>query len=144
LIEAYLDSSVVMRIVLEQPNTLQEWSSIDLGVSSDLVRVECFRAIERLWRHHDLDDVEFEQKRAEVATLLRNVRLIKIDARSVGRAADPFPTYVATLDAIHLATAVAYRRTQPEDERPILFATHDKQLAKAAAAMHFEVIGVAA
>ena len=134
---------MVLRVILAQPNQLREWSSIDLVVSSDLVRVECFRAVERLWRQHDLDDVDFEQKRAEVATLLRNVRLIKIGARSLSRAADPFPTYVASLDAIHLATALAYRGRQPADERPILFATHDNQLAKAAAAMHFEVIGAA-
>lgn len=131
-----------MRIVLKQPDPLREWLSIDLGVSSDLVRVECFRAIERLWRHHDLDDASFEEKRAEVATLLGNITLIKIGPRNLARAAEPFPTYVASLDAIHLASALEYRRRQPANERPIVFATHDKQLAKAAAAMHFEVIGV--
>ncbi len=34
-----------------------------------------------------------------------------------------------------------YRAGQPVDERPIVFATHDVALAKAAAAMNFEVIG---
>jgi hypothetical protein len=34
-----------------------------------------------------------------------------------------------------------YRSAQPSDERPILFATHDLALARAARAMHFEVIG---
>jgi hypothetical protein len=46
------------------------------------------------------------------------------------------------LDALHLATAMLYRTTQSRDERPILFATHDVQLAKAAKAMLFDVIGV--
>jgi hypothetical protein len=132
-----------MRVVLKQPNPLTEWLSIDHGVSSDLARVECYRALERLWRYHELDDAGFEAKRVEVATLLRNIRLITIDRRDLERAADPFPTYVATLDSIHLATALAYRSAQRDDERPILFATHDERLAKAAAAMRFEVIGAA-
>jgi predicted nucleic acid-binding protein len=142
LIEAYVDSSVVVRIVLQQPNPLQEWSSIDLAVSSDLVRIECFRAVERLWRQHALDDAEFEQKRADVAALLANMTLVEIDRRSVARAAEPFPSYIATLDAIHLAAAIEYRRAQPANERPLVFATQDVALAKAAATMHFEVIGV--
>lgn len=36
---------------------------------------------------------------------------------------------------------MTYRSAQPPDERPLLFATHDTQLARAARAMHFEVIG---
>ena len=34
-----------------------------------------------------------------------------------------------------------FRGKQPEDERPILFATHDKQLARGARAMNFDVLG---
>ncbi|HEY0157966.1 MAG TPA: PIN domain-containing protein [Thermoanaerobaculia bacterium] len=113
-------------------------------MSSDLLRVECYRAIERLWREGTLDEARAELKKAELTALLRNLHLRPAESTILARAAEPFPTYVATLDAIHLATALAYRRAQPEDERPILFATHDKQLAKAAAALRFEVIGVAA
>jgi predicted nucleic acid-binding protein len=144
VIAAYLDASVVLQIILEQPDPLKEWRSLDLGVSSDLLRVECYRAIERLWHEGTLNDARAELKKAEVAALLRNLDLKPIEPSILVRAAEPFPTYVATLDAIHLATALAYRRTQPEGERPIVFATHDKQLARAAAALHFEVIGAAA
>jgi predicted nucleic acid-binding protein len=144
LIAAYVDASVVMRIILRQPNQLREWPSLDLGVSSELLSVECYRTVERVWRNHEFDDEEFEAKRAEVTAMLRNLELRSIEPAILHRAAEPFPSYIATLDAVHLATALAYRREQPEDERPILFATHDRQLAKAAAALDFEVIGIAA
>ena len=76
--------------------------------------------------------------------MLANIQLREIQPSILARAADPFPTFIGSLDAIHLATALAFRHTQPEGERPLLFATHDRQLAKAAAALHFDVIGVAA
>jgi predicted nucleic acid-binding protein len=47
-------------------------------------------------------------------------------------------TSLATLDAIHLATALAIR-----DELPgMIFATHDDELGVAASSMGFDVQGV--
>jgi predicted nucleic acid-binding protein len=57
-------------------------------------------------------------------------------------ASESLPTSLATLDAIHLATARTYRDSQPSNERPISFATHDHALSKAASAFHFEVLGL--
>lgn len=135
----YLDSSVILRIILRSPDPLPEWDFIPFSVSSALLEVECYRTIHRMRHTGELTAAEAEAKRAKVDEMLRDVQLRAIEPQILARAAEPFPASVATLDAIHLATAVAYR-----DERPILFATHDKQLAKAAAALRFEVIGVAA
>ena len=65
-----------------------------------------------------------------------------LDIHILRVAAQPFPTIIAALDAIHLATAMAYRAAHFVEERPLLFATHDHQLARAARAMNFEVVGV--
>ncbi len=46
---------------------------------------------------------------------------------------------LATLDALHLATAGAVRLRRSPAE--LVFATHDKQLGRVAEAMGFEVIG---
>jgi predicted nucleic acid-binding protein len=52
--------------------------------------------------------------------------------------ADLFPTSLGTLDALHLATALAIR-----DELPSMaFATHDRSLANAATAVGYEVHGL--
>jgi predicted nucleic acid-binding protein len=141
VIAAYIDSSVVIRILFNEDDPLHEWQTLDLGISSVLLRLECRRSIERLWRQHQLSDAELETTRSKANEMLRYIEYAGIDDAVIALASEPFPTFVNSLDAIHLATAVEYRRRQVPDERPILFATHDGQLAKAAAAMHFEVIG---
>jgi predicted nucleic acid-binding protein len=141
---AYLDASVLLRIILEQPMPLPEWDQLEGGVSSVLASIECHRTLDRLWRIGDLSDEKLTMKRAETMTILNRLQSFAISDSVVDEARQPFPSVLGALDAIHLATALAYRRTQSEHERPILFATHDKQLARAAAALQFEVIGVAA
>jgi hypothetical protein len=61
-------------------------------------------------------------------------------ARSVlDRAGSSFPLPVKTLDAIHLATALQLRERRYQE---LVFATHDRQQGRAAAALGFEVIGL--
>ena len=62
--------------------------------------------------------------------------LIPLDSPILERAAEPFPTVVGTLDALHLASAVFARGGLPD----LRFATHDRGLAVAARAMGFEVL----
>lgn len=45
---AYVDSSVVLRIVLGQRDRLAQWREITHGVACGLVEVECLRTIDRL------------------------------------------------------------------------------------------------
>jgi predicted nucleic acid-binding protein len=45
---AYVDSSVLLRLVLRQPGALKEWSSVEEGVTSALTQVECLRTLDRL------------------------------------------------------------------------------------------------
>ena len=63
--------------------------------------------------------------------------LVPLDTVVLERAAEPFPTLLSSLDAIHLATALL-ARTQVED---LCFATHDGELATAARAVGFKVLG---
>ena len=65
--------------------------------------------------------------------------LVSIGPRVLERAADPFPTMLGTLDAIHLATAQLVR----EGTGDLSMATHDVQLAVAAQAVGFRVHGAA-
>jgi hypothetical protein len=57
----------------------------------------------------------------------------------LSRAAQPFPTPLGTLDAVHLATALLWRETRGED---LVMATHDRDLALAARASGLRTIGV--
>lgn len=138
---AYLDSSVLLRVILEQPDSLAEWPELTVGVSSALLTVECHRTLDRYWQQDALNDDSYAAKRQETGTLLGRLDLIALDQHVLRVASQPFPTIIRSLDAIHLASAIAYRAVQPPDERPIVFATHDHQLARAARAMNFEVLG---
>lgn len=137
---AYVDSSVVLRIVLGEPGALRAWRRIRRAVSSHLVRLECLRTIDRARIRLSLGDGDVAERRAGICHVLEGIDMVPIDAAVLERAADPFPTRLGSLDAIHLASALLARA----QFRDLRLATHDAELAIAARAVGFEVLGVAA
>jgi predicted nucleic acid-binding protein len=135
---AYLDSSVLLRVVLGEPGRLREWGRVERGVTSALAEVECLRTLDRLVRRGALDAADAAERRAAVYGLLEAVELVELAAPVLARAAQPFPTPLGTLDALHLATALLWRE---RGERSLAFATHDAELGLAARASGFEVVG---
>jgi uncharacterized protein len=132
----YVDASVLLRTILGEQDQLSSWEQIE-PVSSELIRVECLRVIERYRLSNALDDSLVAERRAAVLDLLRAFDLAAITESILERAGDPFPTSLATLDAIHLATALQLREEFPG----VGFATHDLKLALAARSMGFPVTG---
>jgi predicted nucleic acid-binding protein len=137
---AYIDSSVVLRIVLSQSNRLREWKSIERGVSSALLEVECLRTLDRLRFMASSDPVDFSARRAAVFRLLEGIELVEISPPVLRRAAQPMPGPLGTLDAIHLATAQAWRELR---NVPLVIATHNHALGLAAQGDGFGVVGCA-
>jgi predicted nucleic acid-binding protein len=137
-VKAYLDSSVALRVVLRAENALAEWKSIDEHISSSLLRVECLRTLERLRIEEEIPDEEIERRKTAVRQIIESVRLLNITPCVLARAAEPFNSPLKTLDAIHLATAIAWRLQGDAD---LAFATHDVRLARAARAVGFPVLG---
>jgi predicted nucleic acid-binding protein len=136
-VNAYIDTSVLLRVVLGESKPLKQWASIDVALSSELIRVEALRSIDRARVLLHLKDADLSERRAGVLTTLAAFHLARLDRRVLARAAEPFPTLVRTLDAIHLATADLARADYAE----LVFATHDRELGRAAAAIGFRVIG---
>lgn len=132
-----------MRIVLQQPPLLEEWNDLTAGVSSVLLEVECLRAVDQLWHRGELSSDEVTEKRELISTFVKRLDLHPLDEQVLRLAAKPLPVSLATLDSIHLATALRYRAAH-RDEAQVFFATHDVALARAARAMHFDVIGATA
>jgi predicted nucleic acid-binding protein len=137
-LNAYLDSSVLLRAIFDQPNPLGSWRSINVSVSSELIRVECLRTIDRVTVAARLEEDEAASRRASAMELLYGVNMVPLDRSILDRAAEPFPTSLGTLDAIHLSTALLVR----EEIEDLVFATHDRALGIAALAMGFQVEGV--
>ena len=63
-----------------------------------------------------------------------------IDASVLDRAAQPMPTELGSLDAIHLATALLWKEMTGSD---LVMATHDVALALGAQAHGLRVVGAA-
>jgi predicted nucleic acid-binding protein len=136
---AYVDSSVVLRMVLGQPGRLAEWKSIVTGVASGLVEVECLRTLDRLRVAGSLSADDVAVRRETVFRILEGLELVELTRAVLHRAAQPMPAPLGTLDAIHLATAEMWREAKGKE---LLVATHDQALALAARASGFRVAGV--
>lgn len=135
---AYLDTSVILRIVLGQPDQLAQFAEIRRAETSALTWVEALRTLDRHFQRNLLDPDTFAAARASAIDLLERVDRIPLSATVLERAADAFPTPLGTLDALHLATALAARDRLPE---PLVLATHDRELGRASRAVGFVVLG---
>lgn len=136
---AYVETSIVLRLVLGQPGTLREWRTLDGGVASALVEVESLRTLDRLRLAERLREKELARRRETVYRILETLEVVEPTRPILVRAAQPLPVVLGTLDAIHLATALAWREATETD---LAFATHDARLATAARALGLRVVGV--
>ena len=135
---AYIDSSVILRLVLAEPDALHEWPDVHQGVTSALAEVEVLRTLDRLrFLAPTLDSQALAGRREVVFRILEGLETIEITRSVLSRAAQPLPTALGTLDAIHLVSAMGWR----EQFEGLFFATHDLALSAAARASGFEVIG---
>jgi predicted nucleic acid-binding protein len=130
----YLDSSVVLRPLLDQPGKLQGWGKWESAYSSELLGVECRRALDRLRLLALYDDKQLAQAMERLGRIERTIKRIRITKSIVQAASSTMPTIIRTLDAFHLASAIAMRDRRGVE---LLFATHDTQQATAARALGF-------
>lgn len=135
---AYLDSSILLRLVLGQRDKLKEWKSIKTGVGSALVEVECLRTLDRLRLRRNLSDADLARRREAVYRLTEEMEIIDPVGAVLNRAAQPLPTPLGTLDAIHLSTAILWKERSQSD---LVMATHDTALGVAARACGLQVVG---
>ncbi len=136
---AYLDSSVVLRVILGQRDKLRAWKTIERGVASALVQVECLRTLDRFRLRAGLSDEDLAERRQTVFRIIEETEVVEPSMVVLDRAARPFPTELGTLDAIHLATALMWREAREEE---IIMATHDRALGTAAQASGLRVVGL--
>lgn len=116
----YLDTSAFVKLVVREPGTaaLRRWIRTEdpAFFSSDLLRVEALRAA----RRHSAQAVEAVRQR------LAAVTLIAVTPGICEHAADLDPSILRSLDALHLASALA----AGEDLAGVV--TYDDRLTEAA------------
>jgi predicted nucleic acid-binding protein len=131
----YLDSSVILRRLLRQKDAISDLTRWRL-FSSQLVDVEVRRTLLRYHAERALSVASFAKRLLEWKVFHDSMEIIPISNGIMQRAAEPFPTLLNSLDAIHLATALGWTaRTQ----QPVTILTHDRRLGAAASACGFSV-----
>ncbi len=135
----YVDASALLRVLFCEPGPTVALVAGDRAVSSQLVEVEAFRAVDRERLLGNLDDTQTAVKRKELGDLLAMLDLAPIDGTVIHRAKSSFAVNVRALDAIHVATAEVLA-TEAEGE-PLEFWTHDDRQATAALSRGLSVRG---
>jgi predicted nucleic acid-binding protein len=135
----YVDASAVLRLLFAEAGPALPVAGGDRLVSSQLVEVEAFRAVDRERLMGHLDDSQTATKRKELADFLAMLDLAAIDGAVIARAKSSFAVNVRALDAIHVATAEIL--AEEANEEPLEFWTHDDRQASAALSRGLTVRG---
>jgi predicted nucleic acid-binding protein len=136
---AYIDPSVILRLLLREADPFEEWGNWKVAVSSEIAKVEVWRNVHRLHVLKVLSDEEFKNLSDATAWLLAQIDFVPFNSAVLRRSAGSFGKVIGALDAIHLSTALLWRDTKSED---ITFVTHDRQLGRAARAHGFKVLPI--
>lgn len=123
----YLDSCVVLAELLSEARRPAAGFWHQMLATSRLTHYEVFN---RLCAYQADASVQ-----ADAAELLARVTVMELSADNLVRALEPYPVPVHTLDGLHLASAVALRHRG----EGVAFATYDRRLAQAAAALDLDL-----
>ena len=121
----YVDTSILLAEVLEEPRHPDDWFWQQRLVGSRLLEYEAWVRLHA----YKVDAARTERARA----LIGRITLTELDPEVLARAMQPFPTGVRTLDGLHLATA-DWLRAQC-DGTEVFFATFDARQRAAALAL---------
>lgn len=134
----YLDASVALRKLQREAGSLASWGRWERAYSSELLRVEVLRSIDRNRLKGALTDDDVAELVAKAHAIFDAIELVELNPSVLSRASQPFLTPLGTLDALHLATAL---RLVESGAMELTFLTHDTELATAARSMNFTVEG---
>lgn len=107
----YAESSAVLAWLLGEPRAgkiIESLGSADLVMASDLTLVECDRVLIRAAHLGELTEADSAARRAELQASAAHWTILRLSADIIDRARQRFPSEpVRTLDALHLAAAIA-------------------------------------
>src|SRR6266513_930538 len=119
---AYLDASVVVRKLQREAGSLRDWGQWKHAYSSELLRVEVLRAVDRARLRGALTDNEVADIVMKARAILDGLELIQLS-----------PSILNLATAIRLVESAGIELT---------FLTHDAELGTAARSMNFAVEGI--
>lgn len=135
---AYVDSSVLLRMLFGEPHPLREWERITMAYACRLLPLEVARVIDRCRLEGRIDDEDVARLHQEANRVMQSIEVLELTDPILMRASAAMPTILGTLDAIHLCTALELEGAL---DSSVTMATHDAQLGRAALASGLEVCG---
>jgi hypothetical protein len=116
-VNVYAESSAVLAWLLgeETGHSVREvLRHAELVMASDLTLIECDRVLIRAVTIGEIDEAAGADRRAHLNAAAGHWHLWRVSSDIVERARCPFPTEpIRTLEAIHLASALAVRSAVP-------------------------------
>lgn len=113
----YAESSAVLAWLLGEPSANAVRDALrraELVAASDLTLVECDRVLIRAVTTGEIDEAAAAGRRALLNSAAGHWQLWRVSLEITERARRPFPTEpIRTLDAIHLASALAAKSVIP-------------------------------
>ena len=132
---AFVDTSVVLRFVLEGDISLHQAFAATVTACSELVWIESMRVAQRLRLDSALSDKDLAEAVSRIATCYASFRVYLLDDEIKQAAAEPSPTVIGTLDALHLACARRAAKHYPGES--LLLYSYDRQMNLCARALGF-------
>ena len=132
---AFVDTSVVLRFVLEGDISLHQAFTATVTACSELLWIESMRVAQRLRLDGALSDTDLAEAVSRIVTFYSSFRVYLLDNEIKQVAAGPFPTVIGTLDALHLACARRCARHYPGET--LLVYSYDTQMNLCARALGF-------
>jgi predicted nucleic acid-binding protein len=134
----YLDASVVLRRLQQEAAPVRTWAQWEHAYSSELLRVEVLRTIDRNRLKNALTDREVAELATRAHAVFDAIEFVALTPAVLNRASHSFSTALGTLDALHLATALRLAEVGGID---LVLLTHDSELAIAARGVNISVEG---
>jgi predicted nucleic acid-binding protein len=122
---ACVDSPVVLSHVLVGDVSIRHALEFPAIMSSELVEIECRSVLLRCRLQDELTDETLVEAGQRLDDVLGGIDLLELSPAIKRRAMESFPVSVKTLDALHLATALAIGSTGDGD-KVVLFSARPR------------------
>ena len=120
MIVRYLETSALLAWLFNESDAESVINAIneaDLIVTSELTRIETLRAVRRVRREGHLTSGQYEALLELFDESIKRWFRMNVDETIITGASEDFPVEpVRSLDSIHLATALEYKKLYPELE----------------------------
>lgn len=130
---AYIDTSVVIPFIIGEDITIRHALNFPTAISSELLEIEAARTLSRLYLQGEMDSSQCTSALVRLRSLMDSIELEKLSSKVKARAKKDFPTVIATLDALHLSTALCHPKVN--EAAAVSLFSNDRQMNLCAAAL---------